>query len=72
MQVSKIEELNMDELELVNGGLEGAACAVLTFSGGVMGGTIGVIGGGMFGPAGMAGGGMWGAGFGSTFARSFC
>ncbi|MCS6203708.1 MULTISPECIES: bacteriocin-like peptide [Shewanella] len=72
MQVSKIEELRVNEIEQVNGGLDGAACAVLTFSGGVMGGTIGAIGGGMFGPAGMAGGGMWGAGFGSSLARSFC
>ncbi len=29
MQVSKIEELRVNEIEQVNGGLDGAACAVL-------------------------------------------
>lgn len=67
-----MRELNVVEIEEVNGGLDGGACFALTFSGAVMGGTIGVIGGGIFGPAGMASGGMWGASFGSTFARSLC
>lgn len=67
-----MQELTMNEIEQVNGSLGGAGCAVLTFSGGVMGGAIGVIGGGMFGPAAAAGAGMWGAGFGSSLARSFC
>ena len=67
-----MRELNVNEVEQINAGLSGGACLALTFSGAVMGGTIGVIGGGMFGPAGMASGGMWGATFGSTIARSFC
>ena len=65
-----MRELNTCEIEEVNGG--SAACAVLTFSGGIMGGTIGVIGGGIFGPGGMAAGGMFGANFGATLARSLC
>jgi bacteriocin-like protein len=71
-ELDEMCELSFNELKEINGGLDGGACLALTFSGAVMGGTIGVIGGGMFGPAGMASGGMWGASFGPAFARSFC
>ena len=67
-----MKELNVSEIEQVNGGLDGGACLALTVSGSIMGGAIGFIVGGMFGPAGMGYGGMWGANFGAGLSSSFC
>ena len=67
-----MKELNVNEIEQVNGGLDGGACLALTVSGGIMGGAIGFIIGGMFGPAGMGYGGMLGAEFGAGFSSSLC
>ena len=64
--------LETKELKQISGGLDGGACLALTFSGAVLGGTIGAIGGGMFGPGGMAAGGVWGAQTGLAFASSLC
>jgi L-aminopeptidase/D-esterase-like protein len=64
MQVSKIEELNMNEIEQVNGGYSTVELGAAVVGGAFAGGAFGAVAGGVgAGPGALAGGMAGGLGY---------